>query len=334
MASRISWNAFEKLFLPHLYAGRDTPGETLIKVYESKNKTVAKGWRGGSANTIQEAQRNYQQITSAPAHHRQQLEEAREVNEEAAEEQSHVPQEIVGNRTVPSHVIVDAEDIEGDDEVQIVAIRRSDNERAVREVEIASRERVTMAKIDLAKEEKLAEEATKQREAEKEEKLAQEATKQREAEKEEKIEAERTKQAAELTAQRQIELELARLAAQQTSARRPPTPPQQPRRKAVRPHAPAQIRPRAAANAIRRLTDYNITMLVQYVAAAFPDHGEIWETQIWDRFRRDQANPFLGFLPDNLSEQRTWLRSQLAQLVLNGQLRRSTYMGKASYSFP
>ena len=127
---------------------------------------------------------------------------------------------------------------------------------------------------------------------------------------------------------------MARLAAQQTSARRPPTPPQQPRRKAVRPHAPAQIRPRAAANAIRRLTDYNITMLVQYVAAAFPGHGEIWETQIWDRFRGDQANPFLGFLPDNLSEQRTWLRSQLAQLVLNGQLRRSTYMGKASYSFP
>ena len=324
----------------------------MIYHYNCKKDTSLFGLELGSANTIQEAQRNYQQVASAPAYHRQQLEEARELNDETAEEQDYVPQEIVGNRTVPSHVIVDAEDIEHDDEVQIVAIRRSDNERAVREVEIASRERITIAKIDLAKEEKLAKEATKQREAEKEEKLAQEATKQREAEKEEKlaieaertkqrqaekeekIEAERTKQAAELTAQRQIELDLARLAAQQTSARRPPTPPQQPRRKAVRPHAPAQIRPRAAANAIRRLTDYNITMLVQYVAAAFPGHGEIWETQIWDRFRGDQANPFLGFLPDNLSEQRTWLRSQLAQLVLNGQLRRSTYMGKASYSFP
>lgn len=362
-SSTISWLDFHKYFLPYLYSGRErTVGDTLIKIWEKKNRLLSQGVRVSSVNTRLEMDRNHHQINVAPAHQRQIIEEHRISNETEAEEQDIVPAELVGSRTVmPEQVTT----VLNRDDVKAIEMQKVDKDAEVRiaiQQQVTARHRITAEEetkqveaVEKAKE-VLAIEKTKEAVEKAKEVVAVEKTKEVMAvEKAKEVVAiEKTKevvatsaaaQAKHVADQKKYELDLARLKrgrvtnnqdeddededadyneeAATVKKKRP--------RHARASTATPRVRPRAGDSAITS-RDYTPDTLVDYLRRAFRDQTDMWKNSIWSHFSSDQDNPFMGFLPDHLGEQKTWLYGQLDELVRLKKLRTSIHIGLKSYS--
>ena len=159
--------------------------------------------------------------------------------------------------------------------------------------------------------------------------------------------------AAEVTKQREHELAIARLQYNRATDRAerteedddeeddgavPAGRPQAKKRKtARRPRvstaAPPLARPRPSVDAMSAV-EYTPDHLVQWLRRKYAGENWMGRKDIERRFKEDQENPFVAFVPTDLSLLRTWLYRQLEDLVAKGKLIFwGRYQGAPAYEF-
>ena len=328
----ITWTDFEQTWLPHLGWARNRP-PTFASVYRQNAEINNRGLLRGSATVIQHGLNAQATIASSNDTARAEIEESRDANDQAAEDAGLVADEDVGWRTIsaasgPAAVlnredtlVIEKHKVDKYAEVQMHSKTQDEETKRHEQSEMTTRTQ--------------AEQLTKRTEA------IEHAR--------EVVATAAATQAGHVAAQKKHELDLERLKRghatsdtdesddgddQGSMHRRAP---QKKMRGAPRPRrttaAPQQPRPRAGPSAITR-DAYTTDHMLQYLRRKFPGRtDEIWDSEIVTQFQADQDNPYMGFLPDQLLEQRRWLTFELEELLREQKLQRSTWRGRKAYVF-
>lgn len=337
---------FFSVFLEHLKTG--TNDKTFANVFSATGLTNFLNVLHGSSRPGQRAQANHASISKAAPQTRASLEETREQMEIQEEEDGVVADEDVGWRTASTAATAALMR----EDVKEIEFRRVDKFAEFQiaknhEEHTTSRHKHTETEITTRT---LAQETTKQVQAQSKAIEAEHNAKQ--AEHIAKQAEHNAKQAEHNAKQKEDELAMLRIRRRQwrrgaaaavpseeesdddeesASEHEAPIRPRR-RKKARRSAAPPQVRPRAGRSGIT-IDEYRPDVLLDYLRRAFGGEQYIWKTTIEQHFKTDQENPFMGFLPDKLNVQQTWLNAQLQELVREGLLRKSIYQGLQCFSF-
>ena len=311
---RVTWPNFHDRWLPHITPDRikGVTGPTLVQLKALKQRLNSDGVETGSLNTIMETQANYEKVAQASQQQRTIIESQRAIGEEHAEQHGVADMINQGARTVPSQQAA----------ASLIGWRRDELlqmelHKMRQKAEVAWRKEEQITSREIAKEAQIT-----AREIAKEEQATARVS--------EMEETKRT-QALQLTAQKQIELDMLRLqkshnagGGRRRSTSEPPS-----KRLHIAP------RPRAGENALQSEAECTHDFFIAWLHSKVPQMMSEYVSidTILAKYTEDQANPFCGFLPDHLTKQKKWMRDKMTEVVGAGLVEKHMIQSKLAYTF-